>query len=403
MELIGTAVEASPRGADWVRARGEVRYARGAPAEEQIWLDVPREHAGGLSEGGDAWLVWLAPLAATLGEPLRSHVPADATLLANLAELIRVWSAWFPALTPVVPAAPAALPRTPAPRTASFFSGGVDSFFTALRHRDGDGTPVTERIDDHLFIWGFDIPLEREQAFRRVLASLQQAAAALERRLVPVVTNLRETRFAEADWSRLAHGAALAGVGHALRGAYGAVLIPSSAGYRDLRFWGSHPLTDPMLSSSSLRVVHDGPAFMRVEKTEYVARHDVARRHLRVCYRSADGGNCGNCNGCYRTMLALDALGMLDQCPTFRRGDLDLGRASRVYCPNDYDIRQFGYIRDLAAQRKRPDIERAVGASLRRSARLKRRVDLVRSLRDHPRFWRWSRTLERWLLRRWIT
>lgn len=402
MEVRQVVVEPSRRQEGWTRLLGEVAYDDSG-AVEQYWLEVPDHYAKDLSQSGDAWLAWLTPLAITLGEPLRLAVPCDAVLLANMRELVRVWTDWFPELREVALVADASSPSSPGRRTASFFSGGVDSFFTALRHANGDGTPDTRHIDDHLFIWGFDIPLSNETAWNRLTRSLTRAAESMDRRLVPIVTNLRETHFQTADWSRLAHGAALAGVAHALSVGYSTVLIPSSAGYRDLRFWGSHPLTDPMLSSSRLAIVHDGPAFMRVEKTEYVARSALALEHLRVCYHDPEGGNCGRCNNCYRTMLALEALGSLQHSATFDRRWLDLRRAERVYCPNDFDIRQFGYVRDLARRTGRHDIVRAVEKTLRASARRHRWIQRVRQLRDAPLAWRWAPAWERRLLRGWVT
>jgi hypothetical protein len=401
MELRDVGVEPSPRAEGWTRLWGDVAFANGS--SERLWLEVPNDTASSLSTSGDAWLTWLAPLAATLGENLTIRVPCDSVLLRDLRELVRVWRAWYPELSPIALDAPASTAAAHGERVASFFSCGVDSFFTALRHAAGDGTPETRQIDDHVLIWGFDIPLSNARAFERVRTSAAQAASEMGRRLVPVVTNLRETRFREADWSLLTHGTALGGVAHALGAAYRTVLIPSSAGYRDLRRWGSHPLTDPMMSSSRVRIVHDGPAFMRVEKTQYVARHAVALRHLRVCYRDPEGGNCGQCNGCYRTMLALEALGALERAATFDRRWLDLHRAERIYLPNDFDVRQFGYVLDLARAAGRDEIARAVSRTLRNSRRRERMIRFVRRLRDKPVAWRWAPAWERRLLRAWIT
>jgi hypothetical protein len=400
VELRRTEILPSPRAAGWTRLAADVVYYDGV--QEQYWLEVPDERGNAFSRAGDGWAVWLAPLALTLGEPLRLAVPCDAHLTSNVREVMRIWSAWFPDLRLVSLHADVAAPEACGEHAASFFSGGVDSFFTALRHANGDGTPATEPIDDHLFVWGFDIPLGNEAGWRQALTSVTRAVEALGRRLVPVVTNVRETRYAHTDWSRLSHGAALAGIVHALGRTYRTGLIPSSAGYRDLRFWGSHPLTDPMLSSSQVRIVHDGAAFMRLEKTEYIAHHALVQQHLRVCYRDSGGGNCGRCNNCYRTMLALEALGVLGEYRTFDRRTLDLRRAERVYCPNDFDIRQFGYVRDLARRTGRRDIEHAVEQTLRASARRHRWVQRVRRLRDAPLAWRWAPAWERMLLRGWV-
>lgn len=380
---------------------GEItRPEGGAGAGETTWFDVDSGVEPLLS--GDAFVTAFAPLAATLGEPIVSEAPVDAMLRAGLMEVSRVWAAWYPEAAVVQITAPERVAGTGGGRTAAFFTGGVDSFFTVLRHRAREGTPSSLRIDDLVYVNGFDLPLDATAGFARVRESLGRAADQLGARLVCVATNLRETAFARADWSRLSHAAALAGVAHAIGSRYDTVLIASSAGYRDLRFWGSHPLTDPMFSSSSTRILHDGAAFMRVEKTEYIASSVVAQRHLRVCWKSLDGGNCGRCNNCYRTMMALDALGVLDQFMTFDPSALDLRRARRIFCRHDYDVRQFGYVLDLARRCRRADIVEAVEASLGGSRKTRERVALLRRMRDWPVVWRWAPALEKRLLRDWI-
>ena len=403
MELRDVEVSASPRGSGFARLRGEVTYDDAAHPAEEYWFDVASPLPEVLTTSGNPWLACLAPVAATIGEPLRLGPPVDVGLLENIRELLRIWTAWYPNLRPVsIEANIGQAPPRHERRTASFFSGGVDSFFTALRHANGEGTPRTEEIDDLIFIHGYDIPLENGAAYSATLPVLERAAEELDRRLVVTATNLRATRFGATDWCRLSHGAALAAVGLALEPAYATCLIPSSAGYRDLRFWGSHPLTDPLFSTSTTRVVHDGPAFMRAEKTEYISTSNIALRALRVCWRSASSLNCNACNNCYRTMLTLEALGALGRCSTFDSGALDLRRAERIYCPHSYDIRQYGYVRDLAERNGRADIVRAVDRSLTGSARLKKRVDFLRGMRDRRILWRWAKPLEDRLLREWL-
>jgi len=414
--LADAALRDSPDRPGWARLTARL-HSDSDGRDEPLWLDVPAAHATGLRVSGDPFLVWLAPLAATRGEALRLEVPVDVHLLLQVKEVLRIWHVWYPQLADVDIIAPdlsragldaaglaasPALPAHSARRTASMFTGGVDSFFTVLRHDAGEGTPATIPIDDLLYVHGFDVSLANTVAAERIQASLQQAADALGKRFVPVATNLRDTRFCATDWPRLAHGAALAGVAHALSGQYHTVLLGSTAGYGDLHFWGSHPITDPLFSSSRLTLLHDGAAFMRVQKTEYVVRWRVALQHLRVCWKSAAGDNCGTCNKCIRTMLSLEALGVLDQCATFSRGQLDLRRAAHVYCRHDYDYRHFGYIRDLAVRAQRPDIAAVAESSLAGSRRLAERLALVRRLRDRRIVWRWAPAWERWLLRDWV-
>jgi len=411
LTLADAAVQDSPDRPGWARLTARL-YSDVDGHEEPLWIDVAPADAPGLRVSGDPFLAWLAPLAATRGEALRLEVPVDAQLLVQLREVLRVWHAWYPHLPVVEMTAPSVdraesaaaseLPARPARRTASMFTGGVDSFFTVLRHNAGEGTPATIPIDDLLYVHGFDVPLANHAAARRIQSSLQQAADALGKRFVFVATNLRDSRFGATDWPRLSHGAALAGVAHALSGQYHTVLLGSSAGYGDLRHWGSHPLTDPMFSSSRLTFLHDGAAFMRVQKTEYVVRSPIAMQHLRVCWQSAAGDNCGICNNCIRTLLTLEALGALHNSRTFRREQLNLRRAARIHCRHDYDYRQFGYVRDLAVREHRYDIAAAVESSLAGSQRLAERLALVRRLRAHRIVGRWAPAWERWLLRDWI-
>jgi hypothetical protein len=257
-------------------------------------------------------------------------------------------------------------------------------------------------IADLIFVHGFDVELSNTAAWEHVCESLQRAADSLGKRLVRVATNLRDTRFGATDWPRLSHGAALAGVAHALGARYDTVLIGSSSGYRDLRPWGSHPLTDPMFSSSSVCIMHDGAEFSRVEKVEYVVKSAIVLRHLRTCWKSHTGDNCQDCNGCYRTLLTLDALGVLDDCATFDRASLDMRRAAHVYCRHDYDFRLFAQVRDLALRVDRSDIASAVEHSLAASPILTHRLERLEALRSSRLMGRWVPAIERRLMRGWV-
>ena len=78
-------------------------------------------------------------------------------------------------------------------RTASFFSGGVDSFCVALRERAAP-------IDDLVLVLGtFDLVDAAPEALERVRATLQRAADALGKTLVPVTTNQIRTRMRGSD------------------------------------------------------------------------------------------------------------------------------------------------------------------------------------------------------------
>lgn len=368
MELTNVRVERPVP--DRARLVGEVRYDDSSSPPETYWFDVPERCAGDLSNTGDPWLICLAPLAATLGEPLRIALPVDRLLARNVRELMAIWAHWYPSLFEVPLELEAAdLDAAPAARrTGAFFSGGVDSFFTILRN-DEPGSRFLP-ADELILVGGFDFPLERADAFERHRERMREAARELGKEFVDVVTNLRETRLREANWADVWHGPALAAVGLALESRYRLLLIASTSPYRELEPWGSHPMTDALLSTRATIVIHDGAEFTRLDKVGYLSRSEVAQRWLHVCFREVSDQNCGRCRKCLLTMMALALFGALERCRTFPAGGPDLERVGRILFQNEAQRRGVRRTRALALSKGRSDIARAINHALRRSTLL---------------------------------
>ncbi|UTT62993.1 hypothetical protein [Microcella humidisoli] len=252
--------------------------------------------------------------AMAAGRALRVELPVSARLLDGLEQFQRIQAAWFPDAVAAVPliAEGQPLPAHPAPRTAAFFTGGVDSFFTMLRHR--------ESIDAGIYVDGFDVPLEQGAMLARVHGELDQIARRLDRPMLTLRSTARAAGTTEVDWGYLGHGHALAATGLVL-GALGwsTVLIPSTASYNTLNPWGSHPLLDPLWSTEATEVVHDGAGSERSGKVAAIGRDEIVRDHLRVCWERFDALNCSRCEKCLRTMSLLLATGDLPHVRTFRR------------------------------------------------------------------------------------
>ncbi len=394
MELLSAGIAEAPLAPGRVRLVAEVAYddRRGRP--EQYWFDAPEKYADRLSVSGNPWLACLLPLAVTRGEALRLNLPVDPKLLANARRVIEIWASWGRG-RPIPVEAEARLTPTGAAeaRTGAFFSGGVDSFYMVLR----DGTlpiePPIPRIDALLCIWGFDIRIDAPEEFRRLRERLAIAADALGKELVDVGTNLRSTRFREADWGRLSHGAALAGAGLSLEGLFRTLLIAGTHSDGPLRPWGSHPETDPLFSTSSTRVVHADSGVRRREKTEFVARSEIAMRSLHVCYSGSSADNCGNCRKCLLAMLTLELAGVRERCETLRGHRLELDRVERLYLRSPAYRRLY---RDLALHARaagRRDIATAVERAVGRSRRMKPVLRALEWLEARRGFWRLARAL----------
>lgn len=377
MKVERPEVVRSPDNPQRVRLAAAVSYRDGTA--EDYWFEVDRELEDVLTPLGNPWLVSLLPLAMVLGEPLELPSPVDPLLYESAQHLMHIWKEWHPRLHLVPVEAPAY--RGPLltgdRKVAAFFSGGVDSFFTALRHRrDAPGCGLY--LDDLLFVEGADIAVGNRAAFSRVQASLSEAAGRLGMRLVTIGTNLRDTRWGtRTNWTMLSHGAAMAATVLALEPRYRITLIASSMGYRSLKPWGSHPLTDPMLSTTELRIVYDGAFLSRMLKLRELVQSDIAMRHLRVCWRSSSGDNCCACEKCYRTMAALAAYDALERCATFRTEEFRLDRLARLFLPS----RMMNGVRELeslARSLHKPELARALRRSLRHSQFLNVTLPVIR-------------------------
>lgn len=70
-----------------------------------------------------------------------------------------------------------------------------------------------------------------------------------------------------------------------------------------------------LISTENFELVSDGCQYERPVKTERISEWDFAQRHLNVCVsKKADGvHNCSCCKKCARTLLALEAMGKLEQ------------------------------------------------------------------------------------------
>lgn len=374
MEVRNIDLVASPFGGHRTRIRADVRYDTGSIADEEYWIDVPKEHAGDLSTSGNPWVACLLPLAAHTGETLRVPLPVDGPLRANAERLMRIWSAWYTGVSVVrieAPVASDAFDVEPT-KAAAFFSGGVDSFFTAIRNRPLAAPGERVAIDDLITVWGFDVPLDRAVAFARLRDRHRGVAGELGKHLIDVATNLRSTRWREAQWSYLAHGAGLACIALFLERRFHTAYIAGSVAYRDLHPWGSHPATDPLFSTSRTAIVYDAIAYLRTEKIESIAGCAPALRALHVCYESESDENCGHCNKCQRTMLALDICGALARCDAFPEKTIDLRRVARFDCSHPFDFRELQDIRKLAVAKGRADAARAIDRSFARTRRRKR-------------------------------
>ena len=138
-----------------------------------------------LRDGVTPFVAICVPLAMTRGWNIRCEQPISERLMEashTIQDIIQFFRLHTQRIKLNVPTQlePVVEGRT----AASYFSGGVDSYYTYLKHKD--------RITKLIFGWGFDIKLEQETFAQLVTEQIQQMADELGVGLIQLKTNIRE-------------------------------------------------------------------------------------------------------------------------------------------------------------------------------------------------------------------
>jgi len=230
-----------------------------------------------------------------------SSVPVSKQLVENLTDLQGVFHCWNAELKVVDIRASLRDDETKSGWVGSFYSAGVDSSFTLCRKM----SEIT-----HLMLMDVFDGQALGNEWETLIEQQSQFVDALGKRLIPIRSNVRNySEGKKISWDFM-HGLIISSIGSFF--GFDKVYVPSSHTYRELFPWGSHPLTDPMWSTESMRVIHEGAGARRWEKVKSLTQHQTMLDNLHVCWRTKIG-NCGECPKCIRTMLALHLLGAKSQ------------------------------------------------------------------------------------------
>ncbi|MDR7438950.1 MAG: hypothetical protein QN181_03530 [Armatimonadota bacterium] len=269
----------------------------------------------------------VAPVCWATGADLRLAC-VDATFLHALDDLRIKIAEFYPALpcTSRVLAEEVQENRIAGDGVGLLFSGGVDSTASLVRHRAEN--------PDLVMIHGADIPLRNERLWARALAANRRFVAAEGLVLYTVRSNFREVLnpgALDADfspdllgrswWAGIQHGLALLGLLAPLSAKAGwrRILIAATHSYHVRKPHGSHPDLDSRVRWADLEVTHDSKDLSRYEKIHKVLKPyfdpKPGKPTLRVCLVDPPPPslNCGRCEKCARTVVALLLAGM-DPC-----------------------------------------------------------------------------------------
>ncbi|MFV1979660.1 MAG: hypothetical protein ACC655_00765 [Rhodothermia bacterium] len=331
----------------------EVAATLEAPGRERqrLWYSIPEDRAGDLPDSCDLFTVGLIFLMMQAGVDVEVHGKVSPSLLRNLTEYQAVWAEWLPFLHNVEIRADQEeewAPSDPREDAILSFSGGVDSCFTAYRNVPKSGLRNRRLSTAAIMVHGFDIPLDEPETYASALKRSENMTSSLGLDLIPIATN---HRLLVEDWSH-SFGPAIASCLMLFSGRFKAGLIAQGLTYGELGllYEGSNPLTDPMLSSDSFRVIPDGGAYHRADKISEMQDWSEFLQHLRVCWAGPQKDrNCCVCEKCICNILTFRALG-LGLPPCFDH-DVSIQQINGMGLGNKpLAILRFGGLEKLAAE-----------------------------------------------------
>ncbi len=340
-----------------------------AGKERRLWFRFPAELDKWLTGTSEPFVAALLPSAMLMHKRLCVDGSVSPIFQSGCAQIMDLYHAWDSRLHGVDIDVSTSTPDVQTKvANGCLFTCGVDSFYTVLKNLERE--QGDSRITHLFFIRGHgDCSLANNVLFENLRTRLSKVATALSLTLVTPSTNLSAyipAPCAAWDW---AASSSLAAVGLCLARGLRRMYIPAGDTYSTLSRWGSHPLIDPLWSTEGLEFRHDGCEAFRSQKLDwYVARSRIALESLRVCgYEAMGKQNCGACEKCMRTMIALAALDVAAPPGLFTKM-LDPNRVRQLDGGNR--VTRY-YLRDnlrlLSATGRAPEIKGAVRDALKPS------------------------------------
>jgi hypothetical protein len=273
----------------------------------ELWYEILKESdISWKDEDVEPYLIATLLLAMQEGRNIVAKGTVSGELLSNLTEFSDFWNNCLPELFKKVDIVCENIENhrsnRPMNKAVAAFSGGLDATFLLWRHITGQAGYRTQPLSGCAIIHGFDIPLSNEALFNASVARAKMTLETVGLPLVTIRTNVLEALPVDTIYS---HGTALVSSLQFLKSKFDIALIASSDTYSQLAIpWGSSPLTDHLLSSSRLKVLHDGAGYSRSLKVKFVTEWNEGISNLRVCWNRDDISilNCGKCEKCIRTM-----------------------------------------------------------------------------------------------------
>jgi hypothetical protein len=303
---------------------------------ENLWFSVRNSDEHIYPNTLDAFVIGMLPIAMKIKEDITLEGPVSSRLAYGITHYQAILSSWWPQVFTPINIHYKALDIEQDPRvtgTICTFSGGVDSFYSVLKHLPSEMENPSYQLTHAMMINGFDQlnDPDREGSSQIMFDIYAPLLDSWGVKLLMVDTNLRI--FRDVVFPRkelpLSQANPLSACAHIFGKVCSRFLLAGHAAYRHTKMLpsGSHPVLDHHLGSDALQIIHADSNATRAEKIAYIANYSEVQKNLRVCFgaidfHKSDRGfevkNCCKCEKCLRTFIVLDILGKAEQSRSFR-------------------------------------------------------------------------------------
>ncbi len=299
-----------------------------------FYLEYPL-HFTNLKNIGEAVVFSLLPIvySEACNIELPDNISVEPETQNRVNEICTLWNRWFLLNRKVKVFAKMAAQqehKTAERSVAQLFSGGIDSLATYKRRMD--------EVKYLIFYKGADIRLNRPERLNEVKNYVETFTNSQKKESITITTNIHHLH--PVSWLRLSHGCAMIGpvliLSHYIKKLY--IASSYSGEYAKKKAHGSNPALVSLISCSDFQAEEDGSELKRTEKVELIHKDARLLKAIRACGAHVESGlNCGQCEKCYRTTVALTAFGVDPTKSSFPKEAFSFVNIARFLAKNRLD------------------------------------------------------------------